>query len=112
MPMFAPGHANSGDRTTMSDPETTPAQDPAAPATAAPATAAPATSAPAARTTHRFEAEVEQVLRLVVHSLYSNRDIFLRELLSNASDALDKLRFRALTEPHLLPGEELRIRIE
>jgi molecular chaperone HtpG len=72
----------------------------------------PVESHDAGRTTHRFEAEVEQVLRLVVHSLYSNKEIFLRELLSNASDALDKLRFRALTEPGLLPGEELRIRIE
>ncbi len=69
-----------------------------------------ATSSP--KTTHRFEAEVDQVLRLVIRSLYSNKEIFLRELLSNASDALDKLRFRALTEPSLLPGEELRIRID
>lgn len=68
------------------------------------------TSSP--QTTHRFEAEVDQVLRLVIRSLYSNKEIFLRELLSNASDALDKLRFRALTEPSLLPGEELRIRID
>ncbi|MDQ3035196.1 MAG: molecular chaperone HtpG [Myxococcota bacterium] len=70
----------------------------------------PPSSAP--RTTHRFEAEVDQVLRLVIRSLYSNKEIFLRELLSNASDALDKLRFRALTEPSLMPSEELRIRIE
>lgn len=69
-----------------------------------------ATSTP--KTTHRFEAEVDQVLRLVIRSLYSNKEIFLRELLSNASDALDKLRFRALTEPALLPAEELRIRID
>ncbi|MBZ0118209.1 MAG: molecular chaperone HtpG, partial [Sandaracinaceae bacterium] len=64
------------------------------------------------RTTHRFEAEVDQVLRLVIHSLYSNREIFLRELISNASDALDKLRFRAVTEPALVPeGTSLEIRI-
>ena len=66
----------------------------------------------APRTTHRFEAEVDQVLRLVIRSLYSNKEVFLRELLSNASDALDKLRFRALTDPSLMPGEELRIRLE
>ncbi|MBL6721156.1 MAG: hypothetical protein ISQ08_07065, partial [Planctomycetes bacterium] len=47
--------------------------------------------------THRFEAEVRQVLDLVIHSLYSHREVFLRELLSNASDALDKLRHEALT---------------
>ncbi|MCZ7677375.1 MAG: ATP-binding protein [Sandaracinaceae bacterium] len=64
------------------------------------------------KTTHRFEAEVEQVLRLVIESLYSNREIFLRELVSNAADALDKLRFRALTEPGLVPeGTELAIRL-
>lgn len=64
-------------------------------------------------TTHAFEAEVESVLRLVIESLYSNREVFLRELLSNASDALDKLRFRALTEPALVPeGEVLRVRLE
>jgi molecular chaperone HtpG len=57
------------------------------------------------KTTHRFEAEVEQVLRLVIESLYSNREIFLRELVSNAADALDKLRFRAVTEPALIPAD-------
>ena len=64
-------------------------------------------------TTHAFEAEVEAVLRLVVHSLYSHPEVFLRELISNASDALDKRRFRAISEPDLLPeGTPLRIRIE
>lgn len=62
--------------------------------------------------THKFQADVAQVLKLVVHSLYSHKEIFLRELVSNASDALDKLRFRALTEPDLLgddPALEIRI---
>ena len=63
--------------------------------------------------THAFEAEVEAVLRLVVHSLYSHPEVFLRELISNASDALDKRRFRAISEPDLLPeGARLAIRIE
>ncbi|MCC6623412.1 MAG: molecular chaperone HtpG [Deltaproteobacteria bacterium] len=61
--------------------------------------------------THRFEAEVNQVLRLVIHSLYSNPEVFLRELVSNASDALDKLRFAALTEPALDDGQPRRIRV-
>jgi molecular chaperone HtpG len=62
--------------------------------------------------THSFEADVSQVLHLVIHSLYSHKEIFLRELVSNASDALDKLRFRALTEPDLYEGDmTLAIRI-
>ncbi|HSC88905.1 MAG TPA: molecular chaperone HtpG [Polyangiaceae bacterium] len=60
---------------------------------------------------HHFQAEVSQVLHLVVHSLYSHKEIFLRELVSNASDAIDKLRFRALAEPQLLGDEELTIRL-
>jgi molecular chaperone HtpG len=65
-----------------------------------------------ARETRRFQAEVNQVLHLVIHSLYSHKEIFLRELISNASDALDKLRFRAITEPELLrddPTLEIRL---
>ncbi|MCG8556317.1 MAG: molecular chaperone HtpG, partial [Proteobacteria bacterium] len=62
--------------------------------------------------THRFEAEVTQVLGLVINSLYSNKEIFLRELVSNAADALDKLRFRAIAEPALLPeGHRARVRL-
>ncbi len=54
--------------------------------------------------THAFQADVQQVLQLVIHSLYSNKDIFLRELISNASDACEKLRFEAIEAPALLAG--------
>ena len=60
--------------------------------------------------TRKFEAEVAQVLHLVTHSLYSHKEIFLRELISNASDACDKLRFESIAHPELLAGEgELHI---
>ena len=62
---------------------------------------------------HEFQAEVREVLNLMIHSLYSNREIFLRELVSNASDACDKLRFEALQNEELLGGDsELKIEIE
>ena len=61
---------------------------------------------------HEFQTEVRQLLDLMIHSLYSHKDIFLRELISNASDALDKLRFEAITRPELSPDGELEIRLE
>ena len=61
---------------------------------------------------HSFEAEVAQLLHLVTHSLYSNADIFVRELVSNASDACDKLRFEATNDDSLYEDDgELKIRI-
>ena len=69
-------------------------------------TAAPATE------TLGFQAEVKQLLNLMIHSLYSNKEIFLRELISNASDAADKLRFEALTDKALFENDaELKIRV-
>src|SRR5690606_41936783 len=60
-----------------------------------------------------FQTEVKQLLHLMIHSLYSNKEIFLRELVSNASDACDKLRFEAIDNPDLFQGDtDLRIRVE
>ncbi|MGA9014923.1 MAG: ATP-binding protein, partial [Acetobacteraceae bacterium] len=60
---------------------------------------------------HDFGAEVGRLLDLVVHSLYSEREIFLRELVANAADAMDRRRFEALTDPTLGPPTEAKIRI-
>lgn len=62
--------------------------------------------------TRGFQSEVKQLLHLMIHSLYSNKEIFLRELISNASDAADKLRFCALSKPELYEGDaDLRVRL-
>jgi molecular chaperone HtpG len=64
------------------------------------------------RETHQFQTEVQQLMNIIIHSLYSHREIFLRELISNASDAIDKLRFRAQTEPEILGSDtDLKIKI-
>src|SRR5262245_8781757 len=62
---------------------------------------------------YQFQAETKQLLDLMIHSLYTNKEIFLRELISNSSDALDRLRFEALTNPALLDGDNrYEIRLE
>ena len=67
----------------------------------------------ATKETLGFQTEAKQLLQLMIHSLYSNREIFLRELISNASDAADKLRFESLKNSALLAGEgEIQIRID
>ena len=72
-----------------------------------------ATPAADAAQTMGFQAEVKQLMHLMIHSLYSNKEIFLRELVSNASDACDKLRFEAIDQPALLDGEgALHVRVD
>eukprot|EP00934_Nitzschia_sp_Nitz4_P004208 Nitzschia sp. Nitz4//scaffold55_size114948//57205//59762//NITZ4_003901-RA/size114948-processed-gene-0.68-mRNA-1//-1//CDS//3329554530//4198//frame0 len=69
--------------------------------------------APKDAETFAFEAEVSRMLDIVINSLYQNKDVFLRELISNASDALDKIRFMALTKPdYLAPESKLQVQIE
>src|SRR5579863_6124590 len=75
--------------------------------------AAPEPAGTTARQTHGFQAEVRELLKLMIHSLYSHREIFLRELISNASDACDRLRFEAIATSSLLADDpELAIRID
>src|SRR5579864_9497776 len=65
------------------------------------------------RQTHGFQAEVRELLKLMIHSLYSHREIFLRELVSNASDACDRLRFAAIATPALMAEDpEFEIRVD
>ena len=63
------------------------------------------TGGPETPQSHAFQAEVAKLLHLMVHSVYSDRDVFLRELISNAADALDKLRYAAIARPELLAAD-------
>jgi molecular chaperone HtpG len=75
--------------------------------------AQPEAAGATARQTHGFQAEVRELLKLMIHSLYSHREIFLRELISNASDACDRLRFAAIADSTLLASDpELGIRVQ
>ena len=65
----------------------------------------------AKKETRQFETEVQQLLNLIVNSLYTHKDIFLRELISNASDAIDKLRFKSQTDPDIL-GDDTEFKIK
>jgi molecular chaperone HtpG len=66
----------------------------------------------AKKETRQFKTEVQQLMNIIINSLYSHQEIFLRELISNASDAIDKLRFKAQTEPDLLGADpEFKIKI-
>ena len=65
----------------------------------------------AQKETHEFKTEVQQLLKLIVNSLYSNQEIFLRELISNASDAIDRLKFKAQTEPDIL-GDDTEFKVK
>ena len=63
--------------------------------------------------TENFQAETKELLNLMVHSIYTNKEIFLRELISNGSDAIDKLKFKALTDTELLKdSKEFKIEIK
>ena len=62
--------------------------------------------------THEYKAEMKQLLQLIIHSLYTHPEVFLRELISNASDAMNKVRYRQLTDENILDkGKDLEIRI-
>jgi molecular chaperone HtpG len=60
----------------------------------------------------QFKAEVQQLLHMMIHSVYSNKDIFLRELVANAADAIDKARFEALKRPELAQDWKIRLDVD